>query len=93
MKILVVCGSGLGSSFILEMSIKTIIKDLGVDAHVTHTDLGSAKGEGADIYVGTKDITHQLEGIGGEVISLKNIIDKVDMKKQLEKTFKKLGVL
>ncbi len=93
MKILVVCGSGLGSSFMMEMSIKTIIKDLGVDADVTHTDLGSAKGEGADIYVGTKDITSQLDGIGGEVISLKNMIDKEDMKKQLEDTFKRLGAL
>ncbi|WP_432663286.1 PTS sugar transporter subunit IIB [Wukongibacter baidiensis] len=93
MKILVVCGSGLGSSFIMEMSIKSIIKDMGVDAEVTHTDLGSAKGEGADIYIGTKDITSQLEGIGGEVISLKNMIDKVDMRRQLEMTFKKLGVM
>lgn len=93
MKILVVCGSGLGSSFMMEISIKKIVKDLGVDAEVTHTDLGSAKGEGADIYIGTRDITSQLEGIGGEVISLKNMIDKVDMKKQLEETFKKLGVL
>lgn len=93
MKVLVVCGSGLGSSFIMEMSIKSIVKELGVEAEVTHTDLGSAKGEGADIYVGTRDITSQLEGIGGEVISLKNMIDKADMRKQLEETFKKLGVL
>lgn len=77
----------------MEMSIKAIIKDLGVEANVTHTDLGSAKGEGADIYVGTKDITSQLEEIGGEIISLKNMIDKVDMKKQLEETLKKLGAL
>lgn len=93
MKILVVCGSGLGSSFMMEISIKTIIKELGVNAEVNHTDLGSAKGEGADIFVGTRDITSQLEGIGGEVISLKSMIDKEDMKKQLEATFKKLGVL
>ncbi|SKC69980.1 PTS sugar transporter subunit IIB [Maledivibacter halophilus] len=93
MKILVVCGSGLGSSFMMEMSIKEIIKDLGVNAQVDHTDLGSAKGEGADIYIGTKDITSQLEGIDGEVISLKSMIDKADMKKQLEETFKKLGAL
>jgi len=93
MKILVVCGSGLGSSFMMELNIKTIIKELGVEAEVTHTDLGSAKGEGADIYVGTKDITSQLEGIGGEVISLKSMIDKKDMKNQLIETFKKLEVL
>lgn len=93
MKILVVCGSGLGSSFMMEMSIKKIIKEMGVNAEVTHTDLGSAKAEKADIYVGTRDITSQLEDVGGEVISLKSMIDKADMKKQLEEVFKKLGVL
>lgn len=93
MKILVVCGSGLGSSFMMELNIKSIIKELGVEAEVTHTDLGSAKGEGAEIYVGTKDITSQLEGIGGEVVSLKNMIDKKDMKNQLIEVFKKLEIL
>ncbi|MFZ5967157.1 MAG: PTS sugar transporter subunit IIB [Bacillota bacterium] len=93
MKILIVCGSGLGSSFMMEMSMKSIIKDLGVKAEVTHTDLGSAKGEGADIYVGTIDIASQLDGLGGEVIALRSMIDKADMKKQLEETFKRLGIL
>ncbi|MEW9122143.1 MAG: PTS sugar transporter subunit IIB [Thermotaleaceae bacterium] len=93
MKILIACGSGLGSSFMIEMSMKAILKELGVQAEVTHTDLGSAKGEGADIYVGTIDIASQLEGMGGEVIALKNMIDKEDMKRRMEETLKKLGAL
>ena len=93
MKILVVCGSGLGSSLMMEMSIKSIIKELGIEGEVNHTDLGSAKGLGADIFIGTRDITSQLEHVDGEVISLKNMIDKAYMKSELEATFKKLGVL
>ncbi|PAB61028.1 PTS sugar transporter subunit IIB [Anaeromicrobium sediminis] len=93
MKILVVCGSGLGSSLMMEMSIKKIIKELGIDAQVSHTDLGSAKGEGADIFVGTRDITNQLNDVNGEVISLKSMIDKKHMKEQLESTLKKMGLL
>lgn len=93
MKILIVCGSGLGSSFMIEMSMKSIIKDMGVKAEITHTDLGSAKGEGADIFVGTIDIASQLEGLGGEVIALRNMIDKVDMKKKMEETFTRLGII
>lgn len=47
MKITVVCGNGLGTSLMMEMSIKTILKDLGVTAEVDHVDLGSAKGRRA----------------------------------------------
>ncbi|MFP3489643.1 PTS sugar transporter subunit IIB, partial [Staphylococcus sp. SIMBA_130] len=38
-KILVVCGNGLGSSFIVEMNVKSILNELGIEAEVDHTDL------------------------------------------------------
>ncbi|WP_354625660.1 hypothetical protein [Psychromonas sp. MME2] len=38
MKIIVVCGNGLGTSLMMEMSIKSIVKDLGVKADVDHVD-------------------------------------------------------
>lgn len=44
MKITVVCGNGLGTSLMMEMSIKSILKDLSISADVDHVDLGSAKG-------------------------------------------------
>lgn len=37
------CGSGLGSSFMVQMNIESILRDLGVsDVHVEHYDLGGA---------------------------------------------------
>ena len=43
MKFLAVCGSGLGSSFMVEMNIKKVLKELGVTGvEVEHTDVGSA---------------------------------------------------
>ena len=47
-KILVVCGNGLGSSFMVEMNVKSILKDLGIEAEVDHTDLTTSKSENAD---------------------------------------------
>ncbi|MDV2887907.1 PTS lactose transporter subunit IIB, partial [Alkalihalophilus pseudofirmus] len=44
MKIAAVCGSGLGSSFMVEMNIKSILDQLGInqdDIEVTHFDMGS----------------------------------------------------
>lgn len=54
MKITVVCGNGLGTSLMMEMSIKNILKDLQVSAEVDHVDLGSAKGTASDILLAPK---------------------------------------
>ena len=83
MKILVCCGSGLGSSFMIEMNIKKILKEFEVEAQVDHTDLSSAAGTKADVYVGTRDIAGQLLCLGGRVISLNNMIDMKELREKL----------
>jgi PTS system ascorbate-specific IIB component len=94
MKILVVCGSGLGSSFITEMNMKSILEELNLqDIEVEHTDLSSAKGTPADIYIGTRDITTQFTDFRGEIISLDNMIDKKYMKDKLVEKLKEMNIL
>ncbi len=94
MKILVVCGSGLGSSFMMEINIKNILKELGLsNIDVEHTDLSSAKGTMADIYMGTRDITNQFTGFKGEIISLDNMIDKEYMKAKLVEKLTEMKVI
>ncbi|MEN5015913.1 PTS sugar transporter subunit IIB [Erwinia sp. Eh17-17] len=95
MKITVVCGNGLGTSLMMEMSIKTIVKELGVNAEVDHVDLGSAKGTASDIFVGTSDIAEQLvaQQVGGKIVSLKNMVDKVAMKERISAALTELGAL
>lgn len=92
MKILVCCGSGLGSSFMIEMNIQNVLKELGVTGvDVSHSDLSSAKGTQADIYVATKDLSSRLEGLGGEVVSLNNMIDSNELKEKLVNVLTKLN--
>jgi len=95
MKILVVCGNGLGTSLMMEISIKSIIKELAVKADVDHVDLGSAKGTVCDIFVGTKDITEQLfaQNVQGKIVTLDNMIDKVAMKERLSAALQELSAL
>ena len=89
MKILVCCGSGLGSSFMIEMNIRKVLKELGVESQVDHTDLSSAAGLQADIYVGTRDIAGQLTSLGGKVVSLNSMIDMQELKTKLTAVFGK----
>lgn len=94
MKILVCCGSGLGSSFMMEMNIQKVLKEINAKGvEVDHTDLGSAKGMRADVYVGTRDIAGQLTELGGEIISLNSMLDINELKTKLVETLTKMGVI
>ncbi|MFJ7731200.1 PTS sugar transporter subunit IIB [Lysinibacillus sp. NPDC097231] len=84
MKILVVCGNGLGSSFIMELNVKKALTELGKVAEVTHTDLASAKAEKADIYIGAEDIVNQLVKGKGHIVSIINMMSISEIKLKLE---------
>jgi PTS system ascorbate-specific IIB component len=86
-KILVVCGNGLGSSFIVEMNVKKILVELGVEAQVSHTDLTTCKTEQADIYLGSADIVNQLDDGTRTVVALQNILNQAEIKGALQKYF------
>ncbi|QPQ31758.1 PTS sugar transporter subunit IIB [Lysinibacillus sp. JNUCC 51] len=84
MKILVVCGNGLGSSFIMELNVKKALTELGKVVEVTHTDLASAKAEKADIYLGAKDIVNQLGEGRGHIVSIVNMMSISEIKSKLK---------
>ncbi len=42
LKILCVCGCGLGSSFAIEMTAKAVLKKLEIPAHIEHTTVSEA---------------------------------------------------
>ncbi|MBL4830741.1 MAG: PTS sugar transporter subunit IIB [Aliivibrio sp.] len=84
-KILVVCGNGLGTSLMMEMAVKEVVKKLSIEAEIDHEDLSSAASSNADIWVAATDIAAQLEEGGKKnIISLKNIFDKASIEEQLK---------
>ena len=80
MKILIVCGNGLGSSLMLEMAVKEVLKELNSNAEVGHADLFSAKSESADLFLGAREIIDNLDDGSRTVASVKNIMDKAEIK-------------
>ncbi|MCS1381870.1 PTS sugar transporter subunit IIB [Lysinibacillus sphaericus] len=83
MKILVVCGNGLGSSFMMELTIKKALLELSKEAEVTHTDLTSATSEKADIYIGAGDIVDQLDNGVRKVVRIVNMMSIPEIKGKL----------
>ncbi|WP_210469875.1 PTS sugar transporter subunit IIB [Sporosarcina sp. 6E9] len=91
MKILTVCGSGLGTSFMVEMNINTILSELGItDVEVNHSDLSSAAPGDADVFFLAKDIAEGGSHLG-EVIVLESIIDMDELREKVTQVMKDKG--
>lgn len=60
MKIVCVCGMGLGSSLIAKMNVDTIMEQEGIEASVENCDLGSITAISADWYVTTKELADNM---------------------------------
>lgn len=89
MKIMAVCGSGLGSSFMMEMNIKKVLKTIGVEAEVDHSDLGSVTPDVADVFVMAKDIAYSANLPEQKVIIINNIIDLKEVEQKIREYFEK----
>lgn len=89
MKIMAVCGHGLGSSFMLEMNIKKALKQIGVEADVEHADLSSATPDAADLFVVGKDLSSSITVSDDKKVVLNSIIDKKELEEKLRAYFKK----
>ncbi|WP_426760329.1 PTS sugar transporter subunit IIB [Enterobacter cloacae complex sp. 402C9] len=87
MKIMAICGSGLGSSFMVEMNIKKVLKKLEIEAEVEHSDLSSATPGAADLFVMAKDIAASVPE--SQLVVINNIIDINELEAQLRAWFER----
>lgn len=84
MKILAVCGFGMGSSMVLRFTIEKAAAALGVDVEVEQTDLASAAGMKADAVFTSYELAAQLKGmVQAPVLPIRNYMDKNEVRAQL----------
>ncbi len=95
LKILTVCGNGLGSSFACQMTTEKILKEMGVEAKMDHIDISSVSGQQADIIISGKNFEKQFERItlNSPTIFLDRLVDKEEIKEKLVPVLKEMGVL
>ncbi len=92
-KIACICGSGLGSSFLVEMNVKEVLKDLDLnEIDVEHMDLGSAWPGVADLIVCGADLEDNCKKFG-ETLALNNIMDKKELRQKLESLLEDKGLV
>lgn len=81
MKILTVCGNGIGSSLMLAMKIEEICKEEGIKADVESIDFNSAQGKDVDLIVTVKELAEQFEH--KEVAIVRSYINKKKIKEDI----------
>lgn len=84
MKILAVCGFGVGSSMVLKFTIEKAAAELGVEADVENTDLTSAQSMKADAIFTSYQLADQLKAaVTVPVYPVRNYMDKNEVQSQL----------
>lgn len=84
MKIVAVCGMGLGTSIILKMNTEKAASQLGLDAEVEIADIGTARGAAAsaDLVVTSAELAEELQGVKPPIVVINNFtsVDEIAAK-------------
>jgi PTS system ascorbate-specific IIB component len=77
MKIVAVCGMGIGTSLLLKMNAEKVLAKLGINADVEAADIGVAKGaaQTAQIVLTSDELAGELGDVPAKVIIIDNFFD------------------
>ncbi|WGI36970.1 PTS sugar transporter subunit IIB [Mesomycoplasma lagogenitalium] len=90
MNIKCVCGSGLGSSLLLEMNVKSVLDKLKIQYDsVEHTNISSFSKNGVDYVVVGADVAPALDFPKERMIVLLNILSKDELETKIKEIIKK----
>ena len=86
LKVLVACGCGMGSSQMIKMNASKVFSQLGVEADITHTSIGEAKGMAHeyDLIICAENFVKGFDkATQPKIVSLKNIMNAKELKEKL----------
>lgn len=84
-KIMAVCGSGLGSSFMVEMNITEVLNELGLSDQYEgcHTSLADVTSNDADIFVTALDLAESANHLPNLIV-LNSLLDKDELREKIK---------
>jgi PTS system ascorbate-specific IIB component len=86
MKIVAICGAGIGSSGILKVNAERVLDRLGFEADVTAAHLGSLASDAADaqIILTSAEFVDVIGASNADVIVIENYFDTDELARKLE---------
>jgi len=85
-KIVTICGAGIGSSGILKVNAERVLGRLGIDAEVTAADISTVAGvaEDAQIILTSAEFVEAIGKTYADVIVIENLFDTSELTRKLE---------
>ncbi len=88
MKIVAICGAGIGSSSILKVNAERVLSRLGIEAEVMATDVASVRRDAADaqVILTSAEFVDAIGKTFADVIVIVNYFDSAELTEKLEKS-------
>ncbi|MFC7405816.1 PTS sugar transporter subunit IIB [Georgenia alba] len=93
LKVLAVCGLGMGTSLILRMTTETVLQRLGIPAQVENNDISYARSADADVIVGQGMHTSELDGAAPVTVTVEDFVDDAALEARLRPALEEQGWL
>ncbi len=86
MKIVTICGSGIGSSGILKVNAERVLKKLDIDATVIAADVGSLTDVAGDaqVILTSSEFVDAIGTTFADVVVIENYFDTEELTRKLE---------
>ncbi len=80
LKIMTVCGFGLGSSMVLKLTLDGVLKENNIVADTFCSDATTATGETYDIVFTSKEMSHLFKNVTKPVVVIDNFLSKEEVR-------------
>lgn len=90
-RVLAVCGMGLGTSAILKSRLRGALDATGVDYLLDVTDASAAGGERADLIFTSEELADGLRRHTAKVVVINNFTDRAEINRKAAEAVAELG--
>lgn len=89
MRIITLCGCGLGTCFVLKLTAEKALRELGMTATVVPCDIGSSASERADLFLAPIGL-NPSQGLSGEahLVAVRNVVSVPEVKAAILRALK-----
>lgn len=91
MKLLCVCGNGMGTSIMLKLRLQDVLENLhvmGAEVESCSTSEAQSVADDYDVIIAPLHLVSELEDYDADVIGVKNIMDEDEMREKIEQYIK-----
>jgi PTS system ascorbate-specific IIB component len=85
-KIVAICGAGIGTSGILKVNAERVLDRLGLSADVSASDVGSLATSGADaqVILTSPELVDRIPPTNADIVVVENYFDLDELERKLE---------